>query len=190
MDVNHLNLVLCDNKTMPSSLLITIIILLKFFVPALMLKFPLIGLWGNYFLDVVDGDILLALGLSDTTYQTIDKSMDFISYIFMLILGIRWSIRKIVLVLFAYRMVGQILFFLTGQEIIFFYFQNFLEPLMMVYALILFKQKDEKKTYLVYKKYIILIWAIVLIYKIWDEWYLHFANIDLSLLFFGLTGGS
>lgn len=167
-----------------------IIILLKLLVPASMLIFPLFGLWGNYFLDVVDGDILLSLGMSDSTYQLIDKSMDLISYIFMLILGLRWSIRKIVIILFTYRIIGQILYFITGNELIFFYFQNFLEPLMMIYALILFKQKDEKKTYHTYKKHIILVWAIVLIYKIWNEWYLHFANIDLSLLFFGFSGGN
>ena len=154
-----------------------------------MLQFPIFGLWGNYLLDVVDGDILLSLGLTDTTYQTIDKLADLVSYIFMLILGLRWSIRKTVLILFAYRFIGQILFFVTGNELIFFYFQNFLEPLMMIYALILIKQKSEKKTYATYKKYFFLIWTIVLVYKVWNEWYLHFANIDISLLIFGFTGG-
>lgn len=172
------------------SILVIIVIFLKFLVPALMLKFPLAGLWGNYFLDVVDGDILLSLGISDATYQMIDKSMDFISYIFMLVLGIRWSIRKVVVTLFIYRSIGQILYFVTGRELIFFYFQNFLEPLMMAYVLILFKQKSEQKAYLTYKKHFILVWAAILIYKIWNEWYLHFANIDLSLFFFGFTGGA
>lgn len=170
------------------------ILLFKVVVPALMLIrrtmiFPFFGLWGNYFLDVVDGDILLSLGMSETHYQTIDKSTDLLSYIFMLILGLRWSIRKTVTVLFVYRITGQILYFITGNELSFFYFQNFLEPLMMIYVLILFKQKDEQKTYLTYKKHFILIWAIVLAYKIWNEWYLHFANFDLSLLLFGFTGG-
>ncbi|MEK7517680.1 MAG: hypothetical protein AAB583_03965 [Patescibacteria group bacterium] len=42
-----------------------LIILLKILLSALMLKFPVFGLWGNYFLDVIDGDILLSLGLTD-----------------------------------------------------------------------------------------------------------------------------
>lgn len=154
-----------------------------------MLKFPIFGLWGNYFLDIIDGDILLSLGLTNQTYQTIDKLADLASYVFMLILGLRWSIRKTIIILFVYRFIGQILFFITGNELVFFYFQNFLEPLMMIYALILFKHKSETKTYATYKKYFILIWTIVLGYKIWNEWYLHFANIDLSLLLFGFTGG-
>lgn len=166
-----------------------LIILLKVLVPASMLIFPLFGLWGNYFLDVVDGDILLSLGMSDQTYQLIDKSMDLISYIFMLILGLRWSIKKTVILLFTYRIIGQILFFITGNEMIFFYFQNFLEPLMMAYALILLKQGSEPKAYNTYRKHIFWVWGAVLAYKIWNEWYLHLANIDLSLLFFGFTGG-
>lgn len=166
-----------------------LIIFLKIAVPAAMLKFPFFGLWGNYFLDVVDGDILLSLGMNENTYQLLDKSTDFISYFFMLALGLRWKIRKVILTLFVYRMVGQILFFITGNELVFFYFQNFLEPLMMVYALIILKQKSEEKAYATYKKHIVRVWLVVIAYKVWNEWYLHFANIDLSQLFFGFTGG-
>lgn len=165
------------------------VISLKFIVPALMLLFPFQAVWANYFLDVVDGDILLQLGMDDTSYQTIDKFADYISYIFMLILGWRWSIKKTATILFAYRTIGQILFFLTRNEMVFFYFQNFLEPLMMIYTLLVFKQKSEEKAYATYKKHFILIWIIILAYKIWNEWYLHLANIDLSQFFFGFSGG-
>ncbi len=165
------------------------VILLKFIVPALMLKYPFIASWVNYFLDVIDGDILLSLGMSDGTYQLIDKSADYISYVFMLIVGWRWSIKRTIIILFIYRTIGQILFFITGNELVFFYFQNFLEPLFMIYALILFKQKSEKAAYQTYRKYLIFIWVVILVYKVWNEWYLHFANIDLSLIIFGFTGG-
>lgn len=154
-----------------------------------MLWVPFYGVWGNYFLDIVDGDILLALGMNEGTYQTLDKFADLISYVFMVIIAWSWRIKTIIIVLFIYRFIGQMLFFITRDELLFVYFQNFLEPLMLIYTLILFQQKSEEKAYTVYKKHIILIWAIILIYKIWNEWYLHFANIDLSLLFFGFTGG-
>lgn len=173
-----------------NQLLIVVIVLLKFIIPVLMLWVPFQAVWGNYLLDVIDGDILLSLGMADSTYQTIDKVADYISYIFMLVVGLRWQIRKIIIGLFVYRSLGQALFFITGNELVFFYFQNFLEPLVMTYALLLFRQKSEEKAYLTYKKHFILIWAIILIYKVWNEWYLHFANIDLSLFFFGFTGGS
>jgi len=169
---------------------ILFIVILKVFVPASMLIFPLFGLWGNYFLDIIDGDILQALGVSDNLYQTIDKSADLVSYFFMLILGLRWHIRKTIIILFAYRLIGQILFFITSNEMVFFYFQNFLEPLMLIYVLLIFKQKSEAKAYLTYRKHMVLIWIIVIAYKLWNEWYLHLANIDLSTLFFGFNGGN
>ncbi len=166
-----------------------LIISLKILVPASMIIFPLIGLWGNYFLDIIDGDLLQGLGMSDYFYQTVDKSADFVSYIFMLLLGLRWHIRKTILILFIYRIIGQILFFITRNESIFFYFQNFLEPLMLIYVLLIWKQKSEKAAYLTYKKHWKIIWTIVIAYKLWNEWYLHLANIDLSTIFFGFNGG-
>lgn len=164
------------------------VIFLKFLVPALMLKFPFQAVWGNYLLDVLDGDILMSLGINDYLYQTIDKFADYWSYIFMLILGLRWNIKKIIIFLFAYRTIGQILFFATRNEQVFLVFQNFLEPLVMAYSLIIFKQKTEAEAFQTYKRHFKLIWAIVIGYKLWNEWYLHFANIDLSQLFFGFTG--
>lgn len=170
--------------------LIGLVIILKVLIPASMLWWPFFGVWGNYFLDVVDGDILLSLGMSDSTYQTIDKVADLVSYVFMLLLGLRWPIRRIIIILFAYRFIGQVLFFLTRNELMFVYFQNFLEPLVMAYtSLLLVKKGDEQKAYLTYKKYFFLVWAVVIGYKLWNEWSLHFANIDLSLFFFGVTGG-
>lgn len=168
---------------------IGIVIALKFIVPTLLLKFPFPAAWGNYFLDVIDGDILQALGMQENTYQLIDKGADLFSYVFMLLLGLRWSIKKVIIVLFAYRLIGQLLFFATGNELVFFYFQNFLEPLVMAYALLLFLNKNnETKAYAAYKKYFLLIWGIIIAYKVWNEWYLHFANIDLSTFFFGIDG--
>lgn len=172
------------------NLVIFFILLLKVLIPASMLIAPVFGLWGNYLLDIVDGDILQALGLSDSLYQTVDKSADLISYVFMLLLGLRWHIKKTIIILFIYRLIGQILFFTTHNESVFFYFQNFLEPLMLVYVLLIWKQKSEKSAFVTYKNHWKLIWTIVIAYKLWNEWYLHLANIDLSTIFFGFNGGS
>ncbi len=169
--------------------LLIIVIALKFIVPSFMLAFPFAASWSNYVLDVVDGDVLQSLGLGEYWYQTIDKTADYFSYIMMLVVGLRWRIRKTIVTLFIYRTIGQALFFLTRNELMLFYFQNFLEPLVMIYALLIFKNKSEEKAYALYKKYFVLIWTIILAYKIWNEWYLHFANIDLSTIFFGFNGG-
>ena len=49
----------------------------------------------------------------------------------------RWPLRHIVVALFALRTVGQALFFITDNEIVFFLFPNFLESLFLSYATIL-----------------------------------------------------
>ncbi len=165
------------------------IVLLKFLVPSLMLVFPLIGVWANYLLDIVDGDILMTLGMNEYLYQTIDKSADLVSYVFMLILGMRWRVSKIIAILFVYRLIGQLAFFITRNELVFVLFQNLLEPFLLIYTVLVFKFRNDKDAYAFYKKHLIIIWSVVLIYKIWNEWYLHFANIDLSTIFFGFNGG-
>lgn len=170
------------------NILLYIVISLKFVVPVFMLKFPFWGVWGNYFLDVLDGDVLHFLGMGEFTYQTMDKAADLWSYVFMLFLGLRFRIKRLVIILFAYRLVGQILFFMTRDEKIFFYFQNFLEPLMMAYTLLLLVRGSEAGAYKTYKEHIVLIWVIIIAYKVWNEWYLHIANVDLSTFFFGING--
>lgn len=61
----------------------------------------------------------------------------------------------------------------------------------MAYTLLLLLNKgSEDKAYNSYRKHLILIWIIILGYKLWNEWYLHFANIDLSTFFFGFPEGS
>src|SRR3990167_4067048 len=101
---------------MPLSLQ-AIVIALKIIIPSLMFWNPLIGVWGNYFFDIIDGDVLLSLGMNDATYQTLDKSIDLFTYVVMLAVGFRWHIRKTVVILFCYRLVGQILYFIGGNEL-------------------------------------------------------------------------
>jgi hypothetical protein len=162
----------------------------KFIVPSLMLRFPFVGAWGNYVLDSVDGDILLELGVSDETYQTIDKAADYFSYIIMLHVGLTWRIKHLIALLFMYRTIGQALFFKTRNEIVFMYFPNFLEPLVLTYTFLLARNKgSEEQAYAAYRNHLGLIWSFIIAYKVWNEWALHAANIDLSERVFGFTGG-
>jgi hypothetical protein len=168
-----------------------LVIALKFVVPSLMLRYPFVGAWGNYILDSVDGDVLLELGLPEETYQTVDKTADYFSYVVMLIVGLRWRIKRLIALLFVYRTIGQALFFVTRKEIVFLYFPNFLEPLVLIYTFLLVHHKGlEPQAYASYRKHLGLIWIVIAGYKGWNEWYLHYANIDLSERVFGFTGGA
>ena len=141
----------------------------------------------NFLLDSVDGDILIPLGLSDPVYQQIDKSADYVTYVCMVIAAWRWPLRRVIIALFAFRTIGQALFFITGDEIVFFLFPNFLEPLFLVYAAILLYKRADAPAF--FARHAIVIWLLVIVYKLQDEYVTHVGNIDRTELIGRLFGG-
>ena len=83
--------------------------------------------------------------------------------------------------MFVFRSVGQLAFFMLGDERLLFYFPNFLEPLFLIYATIFFfKKASEPRAYDFYLKHKWTIWIFVVLYKMQDEYFTHIANIDRS----------
>ena len=138
-------------------------------------------------LDAVDGDLLIPLGLSDPVYQQVDKSADYVTYVCMVIAAWRWPLRRIVVVLFALRTVGQALFFITDNEIVFFLFPNFLEPLFLSYATILMFRGADAPAFST--RHATVISVLIVAYKMQDEYLTHVANVDRSELIGRLFGG-
>ncbi len=165
---------------------IGVIIAAKFLVPFTLIRFPFIGGWANFVLDTMDGDLLVPLGLDDPTYQPIDKVADWVTYVFMVIAAKKgdWPIFKWIVGLFIFRSIGQTLFLITSDEIVFFFFPNFLEPLFLVYATILFFKKLDAPA--VFAKWQIPIAILIFVYKMQDEYITHVGNIDRSDLISGL----
>ena len=166
-----------------SELAIAFVLLLKCTFPLLILRHPFQASWANYALDTLDGDVLMPLGLSPETYQTWDKAADWVTYVAMFLAGRRWEIRRTITLLFALRSVGQLIYFATGDDRVFFFLPNFLEPLFMIYAFLRFR--DERRAHERYRRHWLTVWSIVVGYKMWNEWNIHIARIDLSELFFG-----
>jgi hypothetical protein len=160
-------------------IVIIVVVALKFILPILYLAFPFGAGWGNFILDTIDGDILIPAGLADPTYQTIDKIADYVAYIFMVVWGWKTPIRKEIVATFLLRTVGQALFFITGDEIVFFYFPNFLEPLFLIYVSIV-RFRGKERAYDIYRRYIWPIWIFILVYKMQDEYFTHVGNVDRS----------
>lgn len=168
---------------------IGLIIFLKFTVPVFICFFPFVAGWANFLLDTVDGDILIPLGLADSTYQPIDKIADWATYIGMAVAAWRfkWGIKRWIYGLFVFRSIGQLFFLTHGDERSLFWFPNFLEPLFLIYATIFFFRKaNEMQTYDYYLKHKWAIWICVVIYKMQDEYISHIANIDRSDFIKGL----
>ena len=174
---------------MLAEIAIAIIIFLKYAIPIAIIFVPFFAGWGNFVLDSIDGDLLLPLGLSDSVYQLIDKSADWITYVGMVFAAWRfkWQIRKWIYILFGLRTVGQIAFFIFLDERIFFFFPNFLEPLFLVFATIVFFKKSQ--AYDFYLKHKIAIWIFVILYKLQDEWITHISNLDRTELILRFFNG-
>lgn len=169
-------------------LLQIILVGLRFVVPPLMLWFPIPGVLATLFLDVVDGDLLGWLGMSEESYQFIDKIADYYGYIFMMILGLRWPIRNILAFLLAFRSIGQLIFLLTNERLVLVAFPNFFEALVLVFVGLLIWRKTIDRAYQTYRHYLWQIWAFIITLKILNEWQLHFAQISISNLLFGISG--
>lgn len=163
---------------------IAVIVGAKFIIPVLIVPFPFAAGWANFVLDTVDGDLLIPLGLDDGPYQLIDKTADWFTYVGMLVAARHWHIRRWVIALFVLRTFGQLLFFVTGDEIVFFFFPNFLEPLFLIYATI--RHFRPERVAEIYTRYRIGIWVFVVLYKMQDEWITHVGNIDRTELITGL----
>ena len=169
------------------SVLIVVGVAAKYLLPLLLIPFPFAAGWANFVLDSVDGDLLIPLGLSDPVYQNVDKSADYVTYVCMVVAAWKWPLRRAVIALFAVRTVGQALFFITNNELVFFLFPNFLEPLFLVYATILFFKRDAAPAF--FARHAVVIWVLVIAYKLQDEFVTHVANIDRSELIGRLFGG-
>jgi len=162
------------------------IIAAKFLIPVALVRWPMIAGWANFVLDTVDGDLLIPLGLEDSTYQPIDKAADWVTYVFMAVAAWKgdWPIKKWIYGLFVFRTIGQLAFFATNDERVFFLFPNFLEPLFLIYATMLFFKKE--RTYEVFLKWKIPIAIFIVLYKMQDEYITHIGNFDRSDFISGL----
>ena len=168
--------------------IVAVVLALKFILPVLILRYPFGAGWANFVLDSVDGDILIRAGLHEPTYQVVDKIADWWTYLIIFIWGWKTPIRRPVAFLFAFRTVGQVLFLVTRNELALFFFPNLLEPLFLIYVTIgRFKGVD--RSFEIYHRHRVVIWAFILIYKFQDEYVTHVANVDRSETIKSLFGG-
>jgi hypothetical protein len=157
-----------------------VVVALKFTLPIFLVPFPFLAGWANFVLDSIDGDILIPLGLEDRVYQLIDKSADWVTYVFMVIAGRHWPIRRWLLGLFVFRSVGQGLFFLTATRACSSSSRTSLNRCSWLYATVRVWKRDAAPAF--YRRHWLAIWLIVIVYKMQDEWITHMANIDRTEL--------
>jgi len=177
---------------------ILLVIAAKFVVPLLIIRFPFAAGWANFFLDGIDGDLLIPLGLPNDIYQPVDKITDWVTYVAIVVLAYRnaWPTKRLMLGLFLFRSIGQAGFLLTGNELLLAFFPNFLEPLFLVTATILAWERAvrhvpdwQERGFAILYRHKWLIGTLIVVYKLQDEYVTHVGNIDRSDFVKQLFGG-
>jgi hypothetical protein len=177
---------------------IALIVAAKFALPLLIVPFPFVAGWANFFLDGFDGDLLIPLGLPNEIYQPVDKLTDWVTYVAIVVVAYRnaWPTKRLMLGLFLFRSVGQIGFLVTRDELLLAAFPNFLEPLFLVTVSILAWERVIRRRsdwqgrgFAILHRYRWPIGALIVIYKLQDEYITHVGNIDRSEFLERLLGG-
>ena len=109
-----------------------IVIGLRLVTPLLILRYWLAGGIVAMFIDLIDVVLidLISLGGFGGEYSQIDKALDSYYYVLELLVALTWTnswIRLPAAGLFAYRVVGAILFEATSERIFLFFFPNLFE---------------------------------------------------------------
>ena len=110
---------------------------------------------------------------NQTIYQTSDKITDTICYTLLLLYllqngGISSNYNNLIIFLFIYRLIGVFLFLIKNNRNFLFYFPNFFLEIILVLSIINY--------FKIFKKSKNVIILLVIIYKFWLEYFLHFKK--------------
>ncbi len=161
-----------------------LIVALRILVAPLVFIWPLLSVILSFFLDVVDIEFASRRVLTLSKYERYDKALDTWWYINVMIFA--WfqmpNYRYILLILFVFRTIGEVIFFIKNDRWIFFLFPNFFEN---IFFLIFFSIYFKPLHFLLSEKYIYFSLSVVIIAKIFQEWWVHIVLISIPEHFFG-----
>ena len=154
------------------------ITVVRLLVPASILRWSLWGLLASSIVDMYDWKFVHVVTDQDMMiYQSWDKIMDL--YYWLFVLWIVWSwkdswARKVAVVLFSYRLVGMVLYWITQWRFLLFFFPNVFEN-FVIWCLVLFLLTKKQKLFLTHlQKNIMLI--LLIIPKMIHEYFQHFLT--------------
>lgn len=113
--------------------------LLRILLPLTIFYSPIFALIASMALDGVDGTVVYLAKWKWRNYHYFDKTLDFWWYILILIYGLSIRIEKMIIVLFLYRALGQvisiILVYLNRESGVLLLFPNILENYFLLYLI-------------------------------------------------------
>lgn len=165
-----------------------IIIFLRIVTAPLILKFPLGAGLFSILLDNLDWHTKQIFNIAPIgDYQHIDKFLDIFYLLFIFIVSLRFKnkiIKNTLILLFILRFVGFVMFEITGNRLLLFYFPNIFESFFFFYYLVQLIAKYEPKIpYFA----VCLVLVLITILKLPQEYAIHVIQKPLIMSVFGRT---
>lgn len=160
---------------------------LRLFVPLLILRWPITGLFASALIDLHDYNLLALRTDADyTAYQAWDKLLDIYYLSLLALIVCRWresAAKWLGLGLYAYRLFGITLMELTGERQLLMLFPNVFENFVIFY-LIYKAIKPERPLLRSFFTGVCIIAPLTAL-KLMQEYYLHVAEAQSGTLVFG-----
>lgn len=154
--------------------------LIRLIIPFFILRFPLFGILASILVDCSDWNIIGVKSSSmDSIYQNWDKAMDLYAFLFIVWVVRQWQdvwARRVALGFFGYRLIGDILFWITGWRQILFFFPNVFENFVILCLIIFWLSKKKGLNFGLWQKTIML--GVLIIPKMIQEYFQHFLGLQ------------
>lgn len=157
---------------------LAIILLLRIIVPFTILRWPLGGVVLCILVDAYDYETISQSFIGYHNYQYVDKFFDTYYLLFMAYKSLSWADRlaaKVSLSLVAYRVIGVLLFFVTGREYLLFFFPNLFLDFYLFYAV--YVRLTGSNQLITSKLSLITIGGAILLPKLLSEYTLHVSRV-------------
>ena len=167
--------------TTEATVVFVIVVGLRFIIPLFIPKWPLPAVLACLVLDGIDQSIFQAFGFDPPGYQNYDKAMDLfylsIAFLSSLQNWTRSSAVGISRFLFFYRMVGVMLFEVTGVRTLLLIFPNTFEYFFIAYEAVRLRWDPRRFGLRFWVVTAAFIWIVV---KLPQEYWIHVAQLDFT----------
>ena len=164
-----------------ATIVFVIVVAARFLVPLLIPRFPLPAVIACLVIDGIDQTVFQAFGFDPPGYQNYDKAMDlfYLSIAFLTTLQnwTRTAAVQIARFLFFYRMVGVLVFELTGWRTALLLFPNTFEYFFIFYELVRLRWDPRRFGPRFWLLSAAVIWVVV---KLPQEYWIHIAKLDFT----------
>lgn len=160
------------------------VILLRFIIPLLIFRRPLLGGVASILIDAFDANIVHLMGGAFPNYQQIDKFLDTYYLFLEFVVSLAWHhkiAKQTSVILFLYRVVGVVLFEVTNARVFLLLFPNLFEYFFLFFLVFKRRYFDSNKAHSWSK--VILILVLLYILKLPQEYLLHYKQVSPWLWF-------